>query len=209
MELANSITGDTIVKILGVGLSGFGFLLMYMAYRLIVKAMGLPDVKPTVLSIIKIYIFASFVMTIAVGVFTYISAGYKQQLIADQTAAIKNKTAAFNMLSAVHKNSNAADTVISKTSKGQSSQLAKTEQKTALDTISKYLAKTSKPAEIKKFNTAKAVVLSYHDSISKIAPTDTRKLLTLKASYQQANYVIDSVTIKAAKAQSVINTVTN
>jgi len=209
MELANSITGDTIVKILGVGLSGFGFLLMYMAYRLIGKALGMPDVKAPVLSIIKMYILVSFVMTVIVGVFTYINAGYKQQALASQSAAIQKQTFAISMLSAVQKNSNAADTVISKSLKGQSTLQAKTEQKSALDTISKYLGKTSKPAEIKTFNTAKAVVLSYHDSVKKIDPSDTKKLLTLKRSYQKANYVIDSVTTNVAKAQSVTNKVAN
>ena len=198
---ADFFAGDTIVKILGLGLSGFGFLLMYMAYNLITRIINTPDVNPSVLSVIKTYMIICFTMTLAVGFFTYINAGYKQQVIADQNAAIQQKTNAFSLLSAAQTNGKITDSVLLKPGNSKSAETAKVVQKKALDTISKYLSKTSPRSTVDSFNRAKDTVLAIHDSLSKINPNNLKKLESFRASYKRANKLIESISTKIAHSE--------
>ncbi len=74
--------GLDIVKILGVGLSGFGFLLMFLAYKLIQNLLPLPNANPLIIKTINRYMLVCFVMTVTVGAFTFITTSYKNNFIA-------------------------------------------------------------------------------------------------------------------------------
>ena len=91
-----------IVKILGIGLSGFGFLLRFLAYRLINRIVGTkPDKK--VFIIISLYMFVCFIMTVTVGIFTYFTTTYKNTQLTEQSKKLKDNSVALNVLAASHK----------------------------------------------------------------------------------------------------------
>ncbi len=75
---------DIVVKILGVGLSGFGFLLMYLAYKLIDRLIDKESVSSAITKMINRYIIIGCIMTVIVGGFTFVTAFYKNDLISEQ-----------------------------------------------------------------------------------------------------------------------------
>jgi hypothetical protein len=100
-----------VVKILGYGLSGLGFLLMYLAYRLLDKLSNQANPSQLIISAINRYVVICLTMTIVVGVFTYITKDYKSDELAAQDTSIQNKTAAIQVLSTAKKNSELADSI--------------------------------------------------------------------------------------------------
>jgi hypothetical protein len=108
-----------VVKILGVGLSGFGFLLMYLAYRLIGRMISQQNPNSSVLAVVNRYMLVSFVMTVTVGVFTYITTAYKNnQLVTqskqldDQAKVITANKAAVELLASSQKSNELTKEVV-------------------------------------------------------------------------------------------------
>ncbi|MBK7812040.1 MAG: hypothetical protein IPO62_17165 [Saprospiraceae bacterium] len=185
-----------IVKILGVGISGFGFLLMFLAYRLINDWAKNPNPNPVVLKAIKWYMSICFVMTITVGVFTFISSSYKTKIIEDQAIAIETKSDALNILTASQINDQLVDSMI-RNSSNEDVALVINEQKPVLDTLSKYISKQNDPQLDSQFNKYRESVVKLSDSLT-MQNIGNEKFKTLKAQYIRLNDSISKFSLRLA-----------
>jgi len=186
MVLADVLTLDGIVKILGAGLSGFGFLLMYLVFQLLKQIITVKAVHEQAFKTIRTYMILCFGMTIAVGIFTIVSAVYKTDQLAQKTNTIDTIRLAVTALTATQKSKSATDSII-KFPESKGAAAAKTEQKKALDTIGNFVAKTSPQTRVDSFKKLKTIVLSYPDSIKKLNQEDPGN--KVKAAYFQQKYV--------------------
>jgi len=189
---------DTVIKILGIGLSGLGFLLMYLAYQLIRQVISASRPSSNVFSMIKTYMLLCFVMTMTVGTFTVINTVYKNSALnkqADQLAQQSDKITSTASLLAASQKSKAVDTLIKSHDKITAD--VKKEQKKALDTIGNFIAETKKKPIIDSFNKYRAIVVSSTEQITSVDTNNEKgkaKFVSLKKKYEQANSAIDRIT---------------
>lgn len=184
-----------IVKILGTGIAGFGFLLMYLAYKLIASLVTLPKVNPAILKMINRYMAVCFVMTVTVGVFTFMSTSYKNDLISDQAAVIKSKDTALNILTTTQKAKLLADSV-SKAADSQTIAAVQSRQRSYLDTLEKYIEGQHNPTQRDRFSLYKSSLSSIADSLT-MSNVDHRKRELLKERYVTLNDSITNLSLKA------------
>ncbi|MFT3705952.1 MAG: hypothetical protein QM802_26535 [Agriterribacter sp.] len=193
--------GMDIVKILGVGLSGFGFLLMFLAYRLIRSIIALPHTNPLVVKTINRYMLVCFVMTIAVGVFTFITTLYKQDVITNQQAKIDNGSKALNILAASNNNSLIADSIARNAGNNQKVFIVKQEQKKLLDTLSNYIVQQDNPKLTEDFNKYKTLALKASDSLGMPGLTKS-EIDTLRINFLKYTNSISKLSLNTAMSVS-------
>jgi hypothetical protein len=191
-----------IVQILGTGLSGFGFLLMYLAYKLISSLVPLPNVNPNIIKMINRYMLVCFIMTVTVGIFTFMTTSYKNTVISDQAALIKSQDTVVNILTASQKAKLLSDSL----SRNMDSPLAgevKTRQNSYLDTLQKYIDGEHNPAQHERFNRYKESLTTITDSLT-MDNLDRRRKEFLKEKYVGINDSITRFSLKLADAKSVV-----
>lgn len=91
------------VKILGYGLSGFAFLLMFFAYMLLRQVINKSTQNKMVIKSIWAFMGLSFLLTITIGVFSFITGDYKQKELANNEATIKTQQNGLEILNADQK----------------------------------------------------------------------------------------------------------
>lgn len=91
------------VKILGYGLSGFAFLLMFFAYMLLRQVINKSTQNKMIIKSIWAFMGLSFLLTITIGVFSFITGDYKQEELADNEATIKTQQNGLEILNADQK----------------------------------------------------------------------------------------------------------
>ena len=79
------------VKILGYGLSGFAFLLMFFAYMLLRQVINKSTQNKMIIKSIWAFMGLSFVLTITIGVFSFITGDYKQKELENNEVTIKTQ----------------------------------------------------------------------------------------------------------------------
>lgn len=183
-----------IVKILGTGIAGFGFLLMYLAYKLIASLVTLPKVNPAILKMINRYMLVCFIMTVTVGVFTFMSTSYKNDLISNQEAVIKSKDTALNILTTSQKNKLLADSV-SKATDSQTIADVHSRQSSYLDTLQKYIESQHNPTQRDRFNHYKNSLSTIADSLT-MSNVDHKRREFLKEKYVTLNDSISRLSLK-------------
>jgi hypothetical protein len=191
--LADILSLDGVVKILGAGLAGFGFLLMYLAFQLIQKIITAHGIDPQVFKTIRTYMVLCFCMTIVVGVFTIMSTIYKNDQVTQQAQTIQTQAAAFTQ---TVNNNNASSAIVNSPASPQAD-AARAVQKKALDTIGNLIAKTSPKSTVDSFKQLKTAVLSLPDSIKQVTqqdPTNTAKIKEYQLRYFRANQGINLMT---------------
>lgn len=198
--LAKTKTMDSldVVKILGVGLSGFGFLLMFLAYKLIQSIVTLPHTNPQVIKTINRYMLVCFIMTLAVGTFTIISTYYKNDVIAQQSSVIENNTKALNVLAASNKNALISDSLSHHMQSAEDVAAAKVEQQKALDTLGKYVNEQNNPQLSQDFNKYKNLSMSASDSLT-LTNLPPQKIAELKANVVKYNNALSQISLNVAK----------
>jgi hypothetical protein len=179
-----------IIKILGVGLSGFGFLLMFLAYKLLNKIITERSTNALIHKSINRYMLVCFVMTVTVGVFTFISTEYKKETIASQNEQIKNDETAINLLVTTNKNNSIADSVISAAGNDNTVPGAKKDQEKILNDLSVIISSEKDPKTTAQFTKYKDNILKIHDSLN-MPNLSKPEIESLKRSYSKYN---DSVT---------------
>lgn len=179
-----------IVKILGVGLSGFGFLLMFLAYKLLNKIIGQRSANALVHQSINRYMLVCFIMTVTVGVFTFISTEYKNNKIASQEEQIKSDKTAIDLLVKTNNNSSLAKSVIAATETDNGVPGAKKDQKKILEDLSAIIKTENDPKANAQFSSYKDNILKIHDSLN-MPNLSKPEIESLKRSYSKYN---DSVT---------------
>jgi hypothetical protein len=188
-----------IVKILGTGIAGFGFLLMYLAYKLIASLVTLPKVNPAILKMINRYMVVCFIMTVTVGVFTFMSTSYKNDVISNQEAVIKSKDTVLNILATSQKNKLLADSV-SKAVDGQTIADVQSRQNSYLDTLQKYIGDQHNPVQRERFNRYKNSLSNIADSLT-MTNVDHRRREFLREKYLTLNDSITRLSLKVVDNQ--------
>ncbi|MBW8684175.1 hypothetical protein [Chitinophaga rhizophila] len=191
-----------IVQILGTGLSGFGFLLMYLAYKLISSLVPLPDVNPHIIKMINRYMLVCFIMTVTVGIFTFMTTSYKNHVISDQAALLKSKDTVLNILATSQKSKLLSDSLC----RNLDSQLitdAKSRQNSYLDTLQKYMELEDNPGQRERFNRYKENLSAVTDSLA-MDHLDRGKREFLKEKFVVLNDSITRLSLKVAAAKSVV-----
>lgn len=190
-----------IVQILGTGLSGFGFLLMFLAYKLISSLVTLPKVNPNIIKMINRYMMVCFIMTVTVGVFTFMSTSYKNNVISDQAALLKSKDTVLNILATSQKSKLLSDSL----SRNLDHPLltdAKSRQNSYLDTLQRYIDAEHNPAQRERFNRYKENLSNITDSLT-MQNLDHKRKEFLKEKYVVLNDSITRLSLKAADARNV------
>jgi hypothetical protein len=188
-----------IVKILGTGIAGFGFLLMYLAYKLIASLVTLPKVNPAILKMINRYMLVCFIMTVTVGVFTFMSTSYKNDVISNQEAVIKSKDTVLNILATSQKSKLLGDSV-SKAVDSQTIVDVRSRQSNYLDTLQKYIENQHNPAQRDRFNRYKNSLSTIADSLT-MENVDHKRRQFLKEKYVTVNDSITTLSLKVADNQ--------
>ncbi|TWW01150.1 hypothetical protein [Chitinophaga pinensis] len=191
-----------IVQILGTGLSGFGFLLMYLAYKLISSLVPLPNVNPNIIKMINRYMLVCFIMTVTVGIFTFMTTSYKNNVISDQAALIKSKDTVVNILATAQKAKLLSDS-LSRNIDGPLAGEVKTRQNSYLDTLQKYIDGEHNPAQHERFNRYKESLTNITDSLT-MENLDRKRKEFLKEKYVGINDSITRFSLKLADAKSVV-----
>lgn len=91
------------VKILGYGLSGFAFLLMFFAYMLLRQVINKSTQNKMIFTSIWAFMGLSFLLTICVGVFSYITGDYKKKELAENAVTIQKQQNGLEVLRADQK----------------------------------------------------------------------------------------------------------
>lgn len=79
------------VKILGYGLSGFAFLLMFFAYMLLRQVINKSSQSGMIFKSIWGFMGLSFILTIVIGIFSYMTGDYKKTELASNVETIKKQ----------------------------------------------------------------------------------------------------------------------
>jgi hypothetical protein len=79
------------VKILGYGLSGFAFLLMFFAYMLLRQVINKSSQSGMIFKSIWGFMGLSFILTIVIGIFSYMTGDYKKEELASNEVTIKKQ----------------------------------------------------------------------------------------------------------------------
>lgn len=190
-----------IVQILGTGLSGFGFLLMYLAYKLISSLVPLPNVNPNIIKMINRYMLVCFIMTVTVGIFTFMTTSYKNNVISDQAALIKNRDTVLNILAASQKSKLLSDS-LSRNLDGPMAGEVTSRQNSYLDTLQKYIDGEHNPVQHERFNRYKESLSTITDSLN-MNNLDRKRKEFLREKYVGINDSITRFSLKLADARSV------
>lgn len=192
-----------IVGILGTGLSGLGFLLMFLAYKLIQGLVPLPNVNPLIIKTINRYMLVCFLMTIAVGAFTFITGFYKKDVISQQSEKIAADTQTIGLLAASNKNNQITDSILISIQKPGEKTLdrAVSDQNTFLDSLSQVVnQQTGNPKITDDFNRYKKLLVSTSDSLTKETLTKEQSD-SLKINFIKYRRSISDLLVKSAEAQ--------
>lgn len=182
-----------IIKILGVGLSGFGFLLMFLAYKLLNKIITARSTNPLIHKSINRYMLVCFVMTVTIGVFTFISTEYKKETIASQNEQIKTDETTIDLLVTANKNNSIADSVIAAAGRDDRVTGAKKDQKKILEDLSEIIKTENDPKVNAKFSGYKDNILRIHDSLN-MPNLSKPEMESLKRSYTKYNDSVSKLT---------------
>ena len=79
------------VKILGYGLSGFAFLLMFFAYMLLRQVISKGSQNKMIYKSIWAFMGLSFLLTICIGVFSFVTGDYKKKELEKNETTIQNQ----------------------------------------------------------------------------------------------------------------------
>ena len=118
------------VKILGYGLSGFAFLLMFFAYMLLRQVITRQTQNKMIFKSIWGFMGLSFVLTIIIGIFSYMTGDYKKEELVRNEETITKQKDGIDALT----NSQTLDSVI----KNVTLDTANTDTKNVDETIKKY-----------------------------------------------------------------------
>lgn len=169
------------VKILGYGLSGFAFLLMFFAYLLLRQVISKENASTMIFKSIWAFMGLSFLLTVSVGVFSYITGDYKQKQLAENRTTIERQQTGLELLKGDKQLDSLATTVVTGDAGGNHGRIdrIKREQEKILKEQESKLDKAEATAEEKnKFAGLKSESIKTLDSLqrSDIPPAKKQEL---------------------------------
>lgn len=183
--------GPDFVKILGYGLSGFAFLLMFFAYMLLRQVINKSTQNKMIIKSIWAFMGLSFLLTITIGVFSFITGDYKQKELADNEATIKTQQNGLEILNADQK----LDSLVKKAI--ADNMINKNASDKIIDELeSKLDSSNATPEDKRKFESLKGETNKTLDSLSKpdLSP-ETKTRLRNKYVLQTAEISKVSTTV--------------
>ncbi len=194
-----------LVKILGIGLSGFGFLLMFLAYRLIVKLIGNTNTQKPIISMVRMFMIVSFTMTLAVGAFTIVNSFYKKDEVASLADNVKEQATTIKVLETSNENEKVTNDIVKSIATGGDITAYKKQQKRVLDSLNTFIDKQP-DAEVKtKAIRYTALVNKLSDSLQMKNQLPPAKYEAVKVNYLRLNDSIYKLS-KQVAAKSKIAT---
>ena len=179
------------VKILGYGLSGFAFLLMFFAYMLLRQVINKSTQNKMIIKSIWAFMGLSFLLTITIGVFSFITGDYKQKELANNEATIKTQQNGLEILNADQK----LDSLVKKAI--ADNMINKNASNKIIDELeSKLDSSNATPEDKRKFESLKGETNKTLDSLSKpdLSP-ETKTRLRNKYVLQTAEISKVSTTV--------------
>ena len=158
------------VKILGYGLSGFAFLLMFFAYMLLRQVINKSTQNKMIIKSIWAFMGLSFLLTITIGVFSFVTGDYKQKELAENEATIETQRNGLEILNADQKLDSLvkkaiADNMINNPEKAEETKIAS--DKIISELESKLDSSNATPEDKRKFESLKGETNKTLDSLSK------------------------------------------
>lgn len=192
---------DVVVKILGVGLSGFGFLLMYLAYKLIAQVIVAKNPQTNVLPTINRYMLVCFIMTVTVGIFTFISTEYKEKAIESLSATVDDEKRKNDLFTTVRRGSVLADSIIISKNTESTVVEIKEDYRKVLDTLSTFITSANDTAIKREFQVYKTSLIRISDSLQ-MGNLSRPKVDSLKTRFVLYNNSLSNLSVQAAMNKS-------
>jgi len=195
------------VKILGYGLSGFAFLLMFFAYMLLRQVINKSTQNKMIIKSIWAFMGLSFLLTITIGVFSFITGDYKQKELANNEATIKTQQNGLEILNADQKLDSLVKKGISENimnNPEKAEEAKKAHDKIIGELGSKLDSSNATPEDKRKFESLKGETNKTLDSLSKpdLSPeTKTR----LRNKYLLQTGEISKVSSTVVKRNMIIS----
>ena len=158
------------VKILGYGLSGFAFLLMFFAYMLLRQVISKSTQSQMIFKSIWGFMGLSFILTIVIGIFSYMTGDYKTSELANNEVTIKKQETNIGALTDAGSLKDIVSETVSsnKTVDTAKVEEAKKESEKVLDDLGgKIKDANATPEQINAFADLKATHLNLLDSMKK------------------------------------------
>lgn len=198
--------GPDFVKILGYGLSGFAFLLMFFAYMLLRQVINKSTQNKMIIKSIWAFMGLSFLLTITIGVFSFITGDYKQKKLADNEATIKTQRNGLEILNADQKLDSLVKKTIADNMANNPEKAAETKQaydKIITELESKLDISNATPDDKRKFESLKGEMNKTLDSLSRPDLSPETKI-RLENKYLFQNGEISKVSSTVVKRNMVV-----
>ncbi|HET6766745.1 MAG TPA: hypothetical protein VFH08_05085 [Chitinophagaceae bacterium] len=195
------------VKILGYGLSGFAFLLMFFAYMLLRQAINKSTQNKMIIKSIWAFMGLSFLLTITIGVFSFITGDYKQKELANNEATIKTQQNGLEILNADQK----LDSLVKKgivenmmNNPEKAEEAKRAHDKIIAELETRLDSSNATPEDKRKFESLKGESVKTLDSLSKpdLSP-ETKTRLRNRYLFQTAE--ISKVSSTVVKRNMIIS----
>jgi len=176
------------VKILGYGLSGFAFLLMFFAYMLLRQVINRSSQNKMIFKSIWAFMGLSFLLTICVGVFSYVTGDYKKKELAENEVTIQKQQTGLE----VFKNDQKLDSLVNnavveniENDPAKAEEVKKEHDKIIADLQSGINKANATPEDKTKFNNLANETTKTLDSLNRTdLPHDTKVRLSNKYVFQ-------------------------
>ncbi len=151
--LLESIFDFDVLKVLGYGLSGFAFLLMFFAFMLLRQIINKEQNTPAmVIKSIWGFMGLSFLMTICIGIFSFFVSDYKKETLAENKSTIQDQHQKIDIIATDHKRDSVLQEALEKGSFKDAEDFKKVDEKQQpmLDSLEKKLDHSSATTDDKK-----------------------------------------------------------
>lgn len=202
MHLLNLFEGLDVLKILGYGLSGFAFLLMFFTFLLLRQIINKQGNTPKMIfKLIWAFMAMSFVMTIVIGVFTFLVTDYKQNVLAQNEKTIHDQESNIEVFKTDQKRDSLLSSAIANNAFNDAEKFKKVDeqQQKILDSLSTKVNNSDASPEAKQqFNDLSDSLRVVSSGLTNPDLT-TRQKDSLKVKYFEINKRIPNVLMKTMK----------
>lgn len=204
--LIESIFDFDVLKVLGYGLAGFSFLLMFFAFLLLRQVITANNNNPRVFSSIRWYMVLSLVMSILIGVFTFFTQDYKKEELAKSQSATLQQTQNVQLLIDSKKSDSIAHSIVDASVPVNAATFknATNQQAILLDSMQKKINNSDVDSSVKnQFSNYKKQIIVTVQQLNK--PDISREMRdTLALKYLNLNKKISNLPVQAIKQINVM-----
>lgn len=199
--LLDTIFDFDVIKVLGYGLAGFSFLLMFFAFLLLRQVISTNNNNPRVFKSIYLYMGLSFAMSILIGVFTFFTQDYKKTELQTSQNAVQQQAQNVQLLIDSKKSDSIVRTIVENNVPTNSVAFknASTQQAVLLDSIQKKIDNPLVDSSVKvDFSNYKKEITATAQQLS--TPNISKEIRdSLALKYVNLNHKITNLPTQAIK----------